>query len=177
MSFWESSANVLASVVLIAVFNIILYFTYTTRIEENVIKLTAKRLVNDLTYDARVLLPPGTLDKIATAVGPYLQYPDLSKEDAEVDASNKALTQKTIKVVSIASAIGVTLVAAIVYFAGLDVWEILKRNLLIIFFVALLEVVFLTFIVQYYITVDANFVKATILQAFIDFGQGKKQAS
>ena len=166
-------ANIILQVILIATLNIFMYFTYTTLIEKSIVESESKRIVFDITNDLRLTLPTKTLAEINKIISPYLVMPDLSKEDAEVLATNRSLTITTVKLLVVLILIGFIVVIAMSIYFKFNLNEIIYHNMIILIFVALVEFVFLTFIVKNYITIDSNYVKYKILESFSDFVKNK----
>ena len=161
----ETIVHILIQSLIIILFNTWLYFVFTTRLEERIIQNQSEKIIHDLTKDIKLMLPSESREKLREIIDKNLTYPDLSKEDEEVRENNRKLMRKTIQVLSILSVLVLACVVIIYYVSPFDVVKVLKENLVLLTFVALVEVVFLLVIVKNFISVDANFVKFTILNS------------
>lgn len=159
----EVIANMILQIVLIATLNIVMYFTYTTTIERRIVEAETTRIVQDFTNDIRTVLPNDSLAYLDQKISPYLVVPDLSKEDNDVETANKQLVKQTIKILSISVLSGLIFVVAMSIIFKFSLKNMFLHNMGVLFVVAIVEIVFLTFFVQYYISVDINFVKRTII--------------
>lgn len=167
----EVIANMILQIVLIATLNIAMYFTYTTSIEKRIVETETTRIVQDLTTDIRTVLPNDSLAYLNEKISPYLVVPDLSKEDEDVRKANKELVYQSVKVLTISVLVGLIVVIGLSVIFKFSMKDLFLHNIGILLVVAIVELVFLTFIVQYYISVDSNFVKRTIidtLQRYVD---------
>ena len=167
----EVIANMILQIVLIGTLNIGMYFTYTTSIERRIVESETTRIVQDLTNDIRTILPNDSLAYLNEKISPYLVVPDLSKDDDDVKKANAKLVYQAVKVLSIAVLIGLIVVLTMSILFNFSIKDLFLHNLGILLVVAIVEIVFLTFIVQYYISVDTNFVKRTVidtLQLYVD---------
>ena len=166
----ETITNGILHVVLISVFIGIFFFTYASRVEQNIVKERSREIVRDITNDIKTFAPKGSisfLGKIANQIQP----PDLREEDKEVEEKNKALLEKATKVLAVLFVVGISVSLFLSYKYGFSFKTLLIHNFIILFFVALTEFSFLTFFAQNYITIDSNFVKYKTLDTLIKFGQ------
>ena len=154
----------LIQVVLISTFIGIFFFTYASKVEENIVKKQCSQIIQDLSDDVKIIVPADTLQKIYTQVIPRIQAPDLSKEDAEVKQKNDVLLKSVTKLIVAFVGIGLTIVSLLIWIFKIPVKEILISSGVSVLFVAIVEYSFLTFFAQNYRTIDSNFVKMKILE-------------
>ena len=157
-------ANLLLHVILISSFLVIFFFTYASKVEEQIVVRQSTALVQDTIQSMTALVPDSVMDDISTNLVTKLQVPDMSKEDIAIEASNKELLSSTIKMIGIVFVIGIVVVFAMSRFYRFSMTELVIHNLIIVSFVALTEFSFLTYFAKNYDTIDANFVKYKVLE-------------
>jgi hypothetical protein len=159
-------ANIILHVVLVASFIGVFYFTYASKVEENVVKRQVAYMVNNIGYELQDL-PEHTKNKMKKS----LENVNLNLEKADdiVQQNNKKL------LIFAAEVLGGLLVAGflIVFFMSriykFSFYELLKENLIILVFVAITEFSFLTFLAQKFMSVDTQEIK----QKLVNIVQGK----
>lgn len=166
---YEKIANVLLSVVLMSAFLGIFFFTYAAHIEKNIVKNQSEQIVIDLTADLNAVLTPKQLSGLRDLVSSYIVTPNLSKEDMEINENNKLLTKKASLAIITFVVIGLTAVFLLSRMENFSLKDILIRNMIILFFVAMTEFCFLTYLAQNYITIDSNFVKYKIINTLANY--------
>ncbi len=163
-------ANIILQIILISALNIVVYFSYTTYVEETIVQSESSKVVVDLTKDLKYVLTPEQMDSLRDAITPVLVPPDYSKEDAEVRESNRKLEVETTKVMSVLILVGLIAVVAMSIQFNFKIRNFFVHNFIILLAVASVEFIFLTFFVKNYITLDSNFVKNRIIQCLINSG-------
>lgn len=166
---YEKIANVLLSVVLMSAFLGIFFFTYAAHIEKNIVKNQSEQIVIDLTADLNAVLTPKQLSGLRDLVSSYIVTPNLSKEDMEINENNKLLTKKASLAIITFVVIGLTAVFLLSRMENFSLKDIIIRNMIILFFVAMTEFCFLTYLAQNYITIDSNFVKYKIINTLANY--------
>lgn len=161
--------KILLNVVLISAFIGIFFFTYETKIEENIVEIQSKEIIQDMTGDFKKVLPPKVMQAVYDIVSPVLVAPDLSEEDEYVKTTNKALIKKATKIIASFTIIGIILLIGAAIIFKVPMKDIVISSVAILVFVAIAEYIFLTFMVQHYKTIDANFVKYTVLQTLAKY--------
>lgn len=154
-------------VVLIASFIGVFFFTYAAKVEENIVKKQCSEIIEDLSDDLKMLLPPDTLQKLYTQIIPKIQTPDLSKEDADVKVQNDVLLKKVKTLIFLFIVIGLSIASGLIWFFKIPLKDILISSIASVIFVAIVEYSFLTFFAQNYRTIDSNFVKMKIIENII----------
>lgn len=164
-------ANIILATAMISVFLGVFFFTYASKVEQNIVVNRSTQIVDDMIITAKNVIPQDKKKVIQAELLPYLVVPNsLEEEDAKVAEANKQLMQTASKAIGIFVLICAIIVSLIALFAKIPLWEMIKDNLVILIFVGLTEYTFLTFFAQNYITIDANYVKEKILSSLIQFG-------
>jgi len=153
--------NIIVNVLFVATFLGIFFFTYASKVEQQVVENQVDYLVSDFADDLKTL-PSGYLAKIKNQLS-NIKRPDLSAADAQVDTNNKAVLLSAIKVISIVFCLGMLGVFFAAKKWNLDLYEIIKRNLIILVFIGFTEFTFLTVFAKNFISVDPNYAKLTII--------------
>jgi len=159
--YWKFIANILLHVGFISALIGTFFFTYGAYIEQKVVKRQIADIVTNFTSEIQ-LIEPNILKQLAPLIN-NLKVPDSSVQDAQIDASNLFLIKEA------AMVLGILLIICLVsaYFISkkynFEFMDLIKENLIIVFFVFLTEFSFLTFIGQYYRSADPNFVKLQIV--------------
>ena len=157
----------LIQVILISSFIGIFFFTYATKIEENIVKKQCAQIIQDLSDDMKTMVPANILEKVYTQIVPNIKAPDLSEQDADVKQKNDVLLKKVSKLVIMFIASGLAIVIGLVWIFKIPLGEILISSGTSVIFVAIVEYSFLTFFAQNYRTIDSNFVKMKIIETLI----------
>jgi hypothetical protein len=160
MTLSEHAINIILGAIFISVFIGIFFFTYVSKIEQNIVRNQTIYLVDNIIGDLDILLP----DSIKLLLSSKLIAPDMSHEDAKVEENNNALKKKAIIALSIIFGVGILIAFLISWFSKTKILPIIGKNLILLVFVALTEFIFLIFIGQNYISVDPNYVKYKFIQ-------------
>lgn len=159
MKIESQIANILLNVTFISTFIGIFFFTYAKNIEHNVVKSQSEFIADSLAQDISLIIDKSTAQSIAQNI----QIPDESKADEEVAAKNSALESVSYGILAKIAIGGIVIVYLISRYFKLNFFELLKTNLIILFFVGITEYIFLTYISQNFISVDPNYIKYLIL--------------
>ena len=161
--------KIILSVVVISSFIGIFFFTYESKIEANIVRNQSSEIIKDCALELRELLPDQALQSLYDVVEPSLVAPDLSNEDLDVKTSNDALIKKVVRMIVIFTSIGFLLVALLCLIFKINPKDMLISTALTLVFVAAAEYIFVTYLVQNYSTIDANFVKRKILNILANY--------
>lgn len=157
----EQVARIVMSVLFVATFLTIFFFTVVAKVEGQVVDDQIKYLIGDF-GDSLRLLPPQIRQKLIDQVTSF-KKPDLSDEDAKVAENNKKIIKKAVILIVVSFVI----IMLGIYFAsrhfGFSMFDVIRDNMIILAFVALTEVVFLFVFAKHYISVDPNYVKKTFV--------------
>lgn len=156
--------NTLLSVVLISAFIGIFFFTYATRVENEIVKVRSEEIINDLTSTFIKITPKEQREEVSRIVGPYLVPPNLQKEDEEVEQSNIQLRKKAFTFIITFVIVGFSVFFLLAHIFKFSAKRMIYKNLIVLAFVAMTEFCFLTFFARHYITIDSNFIKYKVLE-------------
>ncbi len=157
-------ADILLHIILISSFIVIFFFTYASKIEKQIVIRQSTDIVQDVIQSTTSVLPDIAIEELDKTLITQLQPPDMSTEDAEIDASNKDLLDRTVKTIGVVFAVGLLIVYMMSKIYKFSMTDLLVRNIIIVSFVAITEFSFLTYFAKNYDTIDSNFVKYKILQ-------------
>ncbi len=157
-------ANILLHVILISSFLVIFFFTYASKVEKQIVERQSTALVKDVIQSTTEIFPEIAMKEINTQFIENLKAPEMAAVDAEIEASNKALFDKTIKIIVVVFILGIIIVYIMSRVYNFSMSEIIIHNVIILVFVGLTEFLFLTHIAKNYDTIDSNFVKYKILE-------------
>lgn len=161
----NKSFYILLQVLFIFIFLTIFFFTYVHSIEKETFKTQMNIVVDDLALDMNIrpLVPKGQED-IATIL--LSESLDLARKNAEkssasddqkINDQNRHIRNKAFLWVGIATSV-LLVIALGLYFTGHRVsFQIhIKEALIVVFFVAITELIFLTVITKKYWSVDPS---------------------
>lgn len=154
-------ADIVISVLFVATFLTVFFFTFAVKIEGEIVKEQVDYIVKDLTDDLD-LLPPDVTNFLRQQVKSG-KRPDMKSADDAVQKSNDEIFWSTIKIVSAALGVGLVGVYVASRYWEFSMLDSLKRNLVILTFIGLTEYVFLMVFGRKYISADPNYVKLVAL--------------
>ena len=159
-------SNILVGLTMFSIFLTIFYFTYASKIEEEILDIQIKNLIDNLTEDLdSIKFDSSQLKNIINQTS----GPDLSKEDKEVEDSNKKLINKAIVSFGIFTLVTVLIVTILFYIYGINIKDIIITNLILVLFVAITEVFFLNTVAKSYRSLDPNKIKLNIIKKLQSF--------
>uniref|UniRef100_A0A6C0DD17 Uncharacterized protein n=1 Tax=viral metagenome TaxID=1070528 RepID=A0A6C0DD17_9ZZZZ len=163
----ELITNILINVLFVSLFIALFFFTYAAYIEKQVVTNQMKFLAGDTSNIIKLFGKNVTeivRDNVKNTV-----IPDLSHEDEIVKKSNNEIIKKVIKI-NIFFAIIVSLIVYYIYIKysnkSYDLGEIIVNNLIILFFIGIVEYSILKYFGSRYISIDTNKVKLSLLTNF-----------
>jgi hypothetical protein len=151
--------TILTSIGLVMLLIGIFFFTYATRVEEEIIKINTNIIVDDLLDVVVPLLNKNTKMKIATS----LIYPNMEEEDKHVTEKNRKITEEAINILGIIAGVTIVLSLIISFFTKNNYLHIIGLNIIILIFVGLTEYAFLNILPKKFIAADTNHVRYLIL--------------
>jgi len=152
---------IIMTVIFVASFLSIFFFTYVSKIEEQVVKNQVSFIVNDLLKPLKMISKESL--NYASLLANNIPTPNLSAEDDEVEKHNHEVYMNTMKLIAISFIVGMIILFYISKKYKLNFWQIVKKNTIIILFVALTEYLFLNCFAKNYMSADPNIVKRTII--------------
>jgi len=153
--------SIIIIVILIATYLTIFYFKYGTTIEKNVVVEQVNYIVDDFTKDLSLVSPQHLAD-LKDFVR-QVKRPNMDEEDANAEAHNKAIEQQSMKIIFVACAIGIVISYLASKHYNFSIVELMKKNLLLLAFIAATEISFLMVFARNYMSADPNYVKLVIL--------------
>ena len=158
-------------VALYSVFVGIFFFTYGATVERKALENQIENIVESLTGDILPFLSTNLKstikDKLEVAKTKILSNPG---PDKAIEKSNKKVKTTAVEILAGISivGIGISAAAAAMYSkdsAQLVMANLIKKNLLLLSFVAVIEFLFFTLVTQNYLSIDPNKVKLEIVNA------------
>jgi len=165
-------SNLLVGVTIFSIFLGIFYFTYASNIENDILKIQVKKLVDSFTNDLNKLNIRDVNSKIYNIIDNFT-VPDMSEEDKKVKDNNNALMIKSAKLFGIFAIFSIFFITVMFFIYKIDLKNILITNCIILIFVAITEIFFLNMVAKRYNSLDTNSIKKTIVENIIDLGNIK----
>jgi hypothetical protein len=160
-------SNLLVGVTLFSIFLGIFYFTYASNIENDILKIQIKNLVDSFTNDLNNLNITNINSEIYTVIDNF-KIPDMSAEDKKVKDDNNKLMIKSLKLFGILTISCVFFITTMFVIYKIDLKNIIITNCIILVFVAITEIFFLNMVAKRYNSLDVNSIKTTIVENIID---------
>lgn len=164
----EFVANVIMHIGFIATLLGIVFFTYGNYIEEVVTTSQVETLTDQYFTLFNLLITPAQKALLKTAFL-TVQKPDMSVADNEAAVSNNSIRNEAIIVLGSLLIICTFTSYLMSKYFKFSFGELLKENLIIVFFVLCTELIFATFIAKNYLAADPNYVKLVIINALINY--------
>lgn len=162
----KDASNTIMTVILVATFLTIFYFTYVSHVEESIAKEQIELLVDDFTSDLQLL--PAQDRELLKQNLKNVKRQNMSSQDQEMEEHNKKVVSDALTALVILNVIGIGIAYYLSYKYEFSFWEILKHNLIVLIFIALTEFIFLNVFVRNYISVEVNKVKLQVLDRLIE---------
>jgi hypothetical protein len=163
----EGVSNVLVGLTLFSIFLAVFYFTYASKIEQDILDIQVKNLINDLTSDMSAL--PNDINEQLRSIIRTMPVSDLSKEDEEVKNANNKLIGNTMVAFGSFTALTIIIVTIFLYLYKVDIKDIIITNLIVLLFIAITEALFLNLIAKSYRSLDPNDIKLNIIKKIQSF--------
>lgn len=155
---------------MVSLYNIfvgIFFFTYGVFIEKRAVKKQVKYLVDNLVPDIVSSLDPTVRQTIIKSFpSPKQIQEDLSREDERTLQQNEKIRHYGLRMIAGFACIGMGIVIVLnstAFVCDISMLEVVKRNILLIAIVAIVEVVFFALVPTSVQTIDPNFVKKNFL--------------
>jgi len=152
--------SIITSVGIIMAFLGIFFFTYASIIEQNIVEINTNIIVNDLLDIINPLLDNNAKTNIINNI----KYPNMDKEDADVNDNNSKIVSSAFISLLIIFIITICIGFGISYYTKNNFWEIIGLNLIILICVGLTEYTFLHLIPKKFIAADTNYVRYQIIK-------------
>lgn len=157
-------ANIILNVISITALITLFFFTYATSLEEQIVKEQIDYIVEDLVDFTKIL--PREINTTVKNTVSMIQFPDMREYDEKVEMKNKELVKSTSALVGSVTIMGFSLVYAMSKKYDFDFMDMMKKNLIVLFFVGITGFMFVRFIAKNFRSGDPNHVKKYILTVF-----------
>jgi hypothetical protein len=168
---FNDTVSIIVQVTFVFCFLVIFYFLYVTKVEQDEFKKQIELIVDNLTKDIKeqlndIIINNGK-DKLSQEDFQLLLYGiidtveekvsiDSKKMIEDINESNRKLKNNVYTILLIILAIiGIILI----YFNCLPISLIIKEALIVVLFIGITELIFLTFVSERYISADPNRIK------------------
>ncbi len=150
----------------------IIFFTYGHYIEQLLVEIEMKELVDGYMVYFDNFIQVSHKSKIGAYLNGFggFKVPDMSSDDAAIEEKNKTIVNRA----AIALGTGFVVCWTIAFIIArlgnkkVNLTHLMVENVVILFAVAVTEIIFATFIVRYYRVVDPNTLKLALVGAFSD---------
>jgi hypothetical protein len=162
INYNELSINVIISVLFISLFIGAFFFTYGVYIEGLIVKKQMKFLSEDIAGYLNLLgstVNKGIKDKL-------LEVPviDIHDENDEIKESNSKVLKTALNATIAFVILTIIIVNYLNKSVNLNITDVIIKNLIILFFIAITEYLFLTYFAADYISIDPNKVKYNVVE-------------
>lgn len=168
-NFKKHTVSIILNITFIAIFLGVFFFTYGVHVEEQIVKNSSIYIANTLKQDAKLLIPDSMYNEFVEKL--IIPSPE---QDENVVKNNNELLYKSSIVLGTIFIIGISTVYVLCNKWKINFWTITKESLIILFFVAITEFIFMTLVVANYMSADPNYVKYSVLtrlKKFLDIEQ------
>ena len=154
---------IILSFILISTFISIFFFTYVSKVEEEIVKSQIKNSIDNLVSSSNLFLTERQKFLIKDVYLKNVKAPDMSEEDANIDKNNSALLRKTIIIFSCIVGVGLLIVFGLWYKYRFNIKEVVLTSFIILVLVALTEIFFVTYVTKNFLLIDENYLSYVIL--------------
>jgi hypothetical protein len=151
--------SIISSVGIIMAFLGIFFFTYASKVEQEIVEINTNVVVNDLLDTIIPLLNEKTKANLLENI----KHPNMEDADKQVAENNKNIMFDSILKLSIIFIILSIIAYAISYYTHINYINIIGLNLIILIFIGLTEYTFLHMIVKKFIAADTNYVRYLLI--------------
>jgi len=151
--------SIISSVGIIMAFLGIFFFTYASKVEQEIVEINTNVVVNDLLDTIIPLLNEKTKANLLENI----KHPNMEDADKQVAENNKNIMFDSILKLSIIFIILSIIAYAISYYTHINYVNIIGLNLIILIFIGLTEYTFLHMIVKKFIAADTNYVRYLLI--------------
>jgi len=169
--FLKKTFFILLQVLFTFIFLTVFFFTYVNHIEKETFKTQMNLIVDDITEDINIkpFIPPGKEDDASVIILGSLDFTEeyalknSAEDDKRISDQNNKIKNKAILWVVIGSAVLLMLAVILVIARYCIPFHIhLKDAMIVVFFIALTEFIFLVVITRNYLSVDPFTVRQEI---------------
>ena len=156
----DNVVELIMNVVFIATFIGVLFFTYGSRVEKDVVNEQVSYAVSQLFGDVQFIGGKPIQDMIG-----QIKPPNMENADRIVAESNKKLIMKVAIVLSVFFVVGTLIAYFIARKYDVDFKKTLVKNIMILIVVAVTEFTFIKLFTSKYKSLDPNFIVKSIIQS------------
>ena len=167
----DGIANLIFNVNIYAIFLVIFYFTYAVQVENQILDIQINDIMGDITTDIKDVITDQQAATLRNILD-NITLPDLSSDDIVVEKSNANILKYSIIAISVFTALCILSIILMHYFYKIDISHNIVKNFVILFFIAITEILFLNFVSKSYKSLDPNVVKKLIIQKIQSMGSG-----
>ena len=167
----DGIANLIFNVNIYAIFLVIFYFTYAVQVENQILDIQINDIIGDITTDIKDVITDQQAATLRNILD-NITLPDLSSDDIVVEKSNANILKYSIIAISVFTALCILSIILMHYFYKIDISHNIVKNFVILFFIAITEILFLNFVSKSYKSLDPNVVKKLIIQKIQSMGSG-----
>ena len=161
MPYSKDAADILMSILFISAFICIFYFTYALRVEHEILDSQIDYIVKDA-LDNLSLLPKEYTEKLKMKVR-TITPPNMDAADNAVKEHNSKILKQVIVIILTGLIIGFLIIYFLAKKYKFGLYDMAKKNLVILVFIGLTEFAFLEIFARKYKSADPNFVKYTVI--------------
>jgi len=154
--------NIIISITFAMSFIALFFFTYVTDIEREVVLNNVNYIINELGGSLPILLDGLPQRDIIKSLD-LVKLDDMKEADETVKKINDKIIHNSLVIFTSFFAVSLVICLSICIYFKLDIVEILSTNLLLLGGIALVEFVFVNFIIRNYISADINGIFKNIL--------------
>lgn len=174
----EEVIFIILQVALIASFLVVFFFSYVSKVENEIVEDQVKYLIDSFTEDQKYFVTdPVTKEAIRQGIA-EMKAPDLRKEDEHVKSRNTALKSNAYQIIFALLLVGLIIFAT--YSLTLmkkgdyrSIYRMIITSLILILTVAITEIFFLNKIARVYISADPNYFRNRILVQIKKFSEAQ----
>lgn len=154
--------NIIISITFAMSFIALFFFTYVTDIEREIVLNNVNYIINELGGSLPILLD-GLPQRYIIKSLDSVNLDDMKEADETVKKINDKIIHNSLVIFTSFFAVSLVICLIICIYFKLDIVEILSTNLLLLGGIALVEFVFVNFIIRNYISADINGIFKNIL--------------
>ena len=167
----SDASSLILQVSLSIVFISLVFFFYVSKVENAIVVNQIGRVIGDFTTTINEVATPEIRQTLHQAVQ-TLKPEDMRSADKQVEDSNRKLVNKSVVIVGTITAVSIAVVVFIFWRFHVNKTAVIAESLVGVGAVVLVEVLFATYFVKKYRTLDPNVVKQSLVRAFKSYRDG-----
>lgn len=162
--------NIIITIIFIASFIGIFFFTYVSLIEKQIVLRQLNYITKDLTSTFSAISNPQLKISLQNILH-NLKQPDMTDIDNKVSRSNNELKIKAFKILGYLLFFGLLLAYFFSVQFKFDLSDLIIKNLLTLILIAFIYFIFITYLAKEYISADPNYVKTIIITTLEEYSK------